>query len=88
MNKDDFCVEEMMEIHFPISWEDYDSNEVVNWEEIQDWFKRCIEEFPYKAFSEEEPIISQLLKLTRDRHIWFVKYFSQFSSLSKEKEEK
>ena len=47
-------------------------------DEVDDWFKRCIAEFPYADPYGDDTSDPLFLKLIRDRHIWFIKWFGQF----------
>jgi len=53
-------------------WECHDKD-------ILDWFKRCIEDFPYtEKYDHREDENVFLYKLAADRYAWFVKWFNPF----------
>ena len=57
-------------------WLDGDIDSAIG--DSDDWFKRCKAEFPYADPYGDDTSDPLFLKLIRDRHIWFIKWFGQF----------
>ena len=81
---DDFCVEEMMETQFPTTERHGEYDWLFN--DIQDWFKRCMAEFPVDTYvpTDKEHVVRIVTPEYEDVEVWFEKWFSQFTTNSEE----